>query len=111
MLTVIDATKGYNVSESFIYNVCDKDGFVRLPKCGKSERLELMGISGYAEVLQATESEACTFAKSEKIASNGVGVLCFLPFIKAYGVRICVREHLKLFVRIFGAEQGSRTRA
>ena len=31
--------KGYNVSESFIYNVCDKDGFVRLPKRGKSERL------------------------------------------------------------------------
>ena len=78
--------KGYNVSESFIYNVCDKDGFVRLPKRGKSERLELMGSSGYAEVLQAPESEVCTFAKSEKIASNGVGVLCFLPFIKAYGI-------------------------
>ena len=84
--------KGYGVSESFIYNVCDKDGFVRLPKRGKSERQELMGSSGYADVLQASESEICTFAKSEKIVSKGVGVLCFLPFIKAYGIDEAIEQ-------------------
>ena len=78
--------KGYNVSESFIYTVCDKNGFVRLPKRSKSERRELMGNNGYASVLQAAESEICTFKEEEKFSSKGVGVLCFLPFIKAYGL-------------------------
>jgi hypothetical protein len=84
--------KGYSVSEGFIYNVCDENGFARLPKRGKSEKQELMASSRYADVLQAPESVMHTFSESEKFASKGVGVLCFLPFIKAYGIDEAIEE-------------------
>ena len=78
--------KGYGVSEGFIYSVCDENGFARLPKRSKAERLELIAGSRYTEVLAAPASEMCTFTEHEMFASKGVGVLCFLPIIKAYGI-------------------------
>ena len=78
--------KGYNVSEGFIYKVCDENGFARLPKRSKHQRQELMESSGYADVLQAPISEMYPFCENERFSSNGVGVLCFLPIIKAYGI-------------------------
>ena len=84
--------KGYNVSEGFIYTVCDENGFARLPKRSKQDRQELMENSGYADVLSAPESEMCAFRRAEKFASKGVGVLCFLPFIKAYGIDAAIEK-------------------
>ena len=42
--------------------------------------------SGYAGLLSALVSGTHPFSKHEQFASKGVGVLCFLPFIKAYGI-------------------------
>jgi DNA-binding transcriptional MerR regulator len=78
--------KGYDVSEGFIYKICDDNGFARLPKRSKLEKQELMKSSGYANVLQAPVSEICTFSEAERFASKGVGILCFLPLIKTYGI-------------------------
>jgi hypothetical protein len=78
--------KGYNVSEGFIYKVCDDIGFARLPKRSKWERQELMESCGYADVLQASASGICAFSETERFTSKGVGILCFLPLIKAYGI-------------------------
>jgi transposase len=78
--------KGYNVSEGFIYNICDENGFSRLPKRSKYQQQELMRSSGYADVLQAPTSEIYPFSENEQFSSKGVGVLCFLPFIKTYGI-------------------------
>ena len=72
--------KGYNASEGFIYNVCDENGFVRLPKRSKYQKQELMRSSGYADVLEAPLSETHPFSENEQFSSKGVGVLCFLPF-------------------------------
>jgi len=83
---------GYNVSEGFIYNVCIKSGFARLPKRSKEERQELMESSGYADLLQAPVSEAYSFLTQEKFSSSGVGVLCFLPFIKVYEIDRAIEE-------------------
>jgi len=84
--------KGYNVSEGFIYTVCDENGFARLPKRSKDQRQELMNSSGYADVLQAPISEMFAFSNLERFASKGVGVLCFLPIIKAYGIDQAIEE-------------------
>ena len=84
--------KGYNVSEGFIYNICDDNGFARLPKRSKLERQELMEGSRYANVLQAPVSEICPFSKYERFASKGVGVLCFLPIIKSYGIDMAIER-------------------
>jgi hypothetical protein len=84
--------KGYNVSEGFIYNVCDGDGFTRLPKRSKQDRQELMESNRYVDILQAPVSEMCSFSEPEKFSSDGVGLLCFLPFIKAYGIDKVIEE-------------------
>ena len=78
--------KGYNVSEGFIYDVCDENGFARLPKRSKCQQQELMRNSGYANVLHAPISEMHPFTDNEQFSSKGVGVLCFLPFIKMYEI-------------------------
>jgi len=78
--------KGFNASEGFIYKVCDENGFARLPKRSKWERQELMNSSGYADILQAPISGMYPFSQEERFSSKGVGVLCFLPLIKAYGI-------------------------
>ena len=78
--------KGYNVSERLIYDICDENGFARLPKRSKWQRQELMRNSRYADVLKAPVSEMFSFSENEHFSSKGVGVLCFLPFIKMYGI-------------------------
>jgi len=78
--------KGYDVSEGFIYRVCDENGFVRLPKRSKEQRQKLLENSSYVDVLQAPVAVMHQFSEEEEFASSGVGVLCFLPFIKAYGI-------------------------
>jgi len=88
---LLDA-KGYNISEGFIYTISDEHGFVRLPKRSKLERQELMNNSGYVDVLQAPVSEMISFTEEEQFMSKGVGVLCFLPFIKAYGIDKAIEE-------------------
>ena len=83
---------GHNVSEGYIYSVCDENGFSRLPKRSKAQRQEVMGSNGYAGVLHAPISEMVSFAEEEQFSSKGVGVLCFLPFIRAYGIDKAIEE-------------------
>jgi hypothetical protein len=78
--------KGYDVSEGFVYRVCDESGFARLPKRSKEQRQDLLENSGYVDVIEAPVSVMHQFSKKEEFASSSVGVLCFLPFIKAYGI-------------------------
>ena len=91
-IKVLMDSKGYGVTESFIYNVCDENGFARLPKRNRHQRQELMENSGYADVLAASEAGVYSFSQDEKFSSKGVGVLCFLPFIKAYGIDSAIEE-------------------
>jgi hypothetical protein len=83
---------GYSVSEGFIYNICDENGFVRLPKRSNWQRQELMESSGYASIIQAPVSEMLPFSETEQFSSKSVGVLCFLPLIRAYGIDKAILE-------------------
>jgi hypothetical protein len=51
-----------------------------------------MRSSGYTSVLQAPVSESYSFSETEHFSSKGVGVLCFLPIIKAYGFDNAIEE-------------------
>jgi hypothetical protein len=84
--------KGYDVSEGYIYNVCDKNGFARLPKRSKWEHQELMKSSGYANILPAPVSEIYDFKKDERFSTSGIGILCFLPFIKTYKIDAAIEQ-------------------
>jgi hypothetical protein len=77
---------GRGVSEWAIYKVCDDSGFARLPKRGGGQRQELMERGGHMGVVEAPVSAACQFPAEERFSSKGVGVLCFLPLIKAHGI-------------------------
>jgi len=83
---------GHETTEWVIYKVCDDSGFARLPKRSGEQRQELMERSGYADVAQAPVSMEYRFAKEERFSSKGVGVLCFLPFIKAFGIDKAIKE-------------------
>jgi hypothetical protein len=78
--------RGHAVSEGFIYSVCDENGFARLPKRTREERNELLSKAGSTEWLDAPVSDMQDFAVQERFMSQGVGLLCFLPLIKAYGI-------------------------
>jgi len=85
-IKVILDSVGYSVSEGVVYSVCDDNGFARLPKRSSEQRQELMESSGYAGVVQVPVSTMHMPSAGEKFSSKGVGLLCFLPFIKAYGI-------------------------
>jgi hypothetical protein len=82
---ILDA-KGLQASEGFIHKVCEEDGFARLPKRGRAERRELMEGGGHAGVVAAPVAGGIAFDRPERFSSKGVGVLCFLPVIKEYGI-------------------------
>jgi transposase len=85
-IKVLLDSKGFDISEGQIYTICDENGFARLPKRTREERDELLAKSGYAETLTAPVSEVQDFSGEEQFASKGVGILCFLPFIKTFGI-------------------------
>ena len=91
-IRIILNAKGYDVSEGLIYRISDENGFVRLPKRSSEQRQELMESSGYVDVLQAPVSVMHLFDAEERFSSGGVGVLCFLPFIKALGIDKAIKE-------------------
>jgi hypothetical protein len=85
-IKIILNAKGHNVSEGLIYRVSDENGFARLPKRSSEQRQELMENSRYVDVDAAPISVMHPFTKEERFSSDAVGVLCFLPFIKAYKI-------------------------
>jgi transposase len=91
-IKIILNAKGHDVSEGLIYRVSDENGFARLPKRSSEQRQELMENSGYVDVDTAPVSVMHPFTKEERFSSDGVGVLCFLPFIKAYGIDKAIGE-------------------
>ena len=88
---ILDA-KGYMVSERQILSICNDNGFVRLPKRGRQERLDIMVDGKYALLATAPVSEMLSFDINESFASKGVGLLSFLPIIKLYGIDSVIEE-------------------
>jgi len=82
---ILDA-KGYMVSEGLILNICYENGFVRIPKRGREDRQEILEDGRYVGVSTAPTSEMLPFNIEESFTSKGVGLLCFLPIIKTYGI-------------------------
>ena len=85
-IKIILDSKGFLISERQILEICYDNGFVRLPQRGRKERLEILEDGRYVEVSPAPVSEMIAFSINEKFSSKGVGLLCFLPIIKSYGI-------------------------
>jgi transposase len=73
--------KGEKVSETFIYHSITSAGFARLPKRTKLAKIEMQSnIKIEAPVAELLDDVSVSFNTSN------VGVLCFLPLIKAYEI-------------------------
>ncbi|MCP4915276.1 MAG: transposase, partial [Oligoflexia bacterium] len=75
-------SKGYKVSEKYIYNVLKRDGFARLPR--RSKRIK--EATGVEEKIDAPVSYAIDYTPEKFRTGNTIGILCLIPYIKQYGI-------------------------
>ena len=71
---------GHKVAENTIYLMLKKEGFARLPKRSKQEKRQLEKAK-----IKAAKTSALSFEQENFKTSSG-GLLCFLPYIKQYGI-------------------------
>lgn len=71
---------GHKIAENTIYLMLKKDGFARLPKRSKQEKHQLEKVK-----IKAAKTSVLSFSEENFKTSSG-GLLCFLPYIKQYGI-------------------------
>ncbi|MDA3915518.1 MAG: hypothetical protein PF690_00900, partial [Deltaproteobacteria bacterium] len=74
--------QGYSVSERYVYNVINKEGFARLPRRNNSIREK----AGSALKIEAPKSFMIDFLPETFSGQNSLGILCLLPYIQRYGI-------------------------
>jgi len=78
---------GRPMSAGLIGDILRENGFVRMPKRDRVTKEETYRNSGYAQLAEAPVSKAIEFDTEEfSVPSKGVGLLCFLPILKKYGI-------------------------
>ena len=80
--SALDA-QNINISERYVTKVLEKEGFGRLPRRDKESRNESM--SQIKDKVAAQKAQKLSF-EPEVFSSQLAGILCFLPFIKLYGL-------------------------
>lgn len=84
---IMDARR-MEVTESYIYTVLKKDGFVRLPRRSNRERsIALGGITTVEAQMSVVFKD-----KSDQFSSENLGVFCFWPHIMKYGLWEVIRS-------------------
>jgi hypothetical protein len=79
ILRSLQAT-GNDVSYQYVYKLLRSDGFAKLPRRTKQEKTDLETSN-----LKAPVSEPVSFTR-ESFLTSSAGLLCFLPYIKKYGI-------------------------
>jgi len=69
------------ISEKHIYNILKKDGFARLPKRRQKERNMPQKVAAIT-----APKPSLLISNCEEFNTQNAGVLCFLPYIKKYGI-------------------------
>jgi rRNA-processing protein FCF1/transposase len=83
-------TQDYTVSEKYIYLILNKEGFARLPRRSQREK----NASPLHEIITAPESVSLTFQTEKFTSESSIGLLCFLPIIKTYGIdKVILNSH------------------
>ena len=74
--------QGYKISQKYVYNVVNKDGFARLPRRNLSTREKAP--STYK--LDAPKSVMLDYRHETFSSQNALAILCLLPYIQNYGI-------------------------
>ena len=85
--TILDA-QNKAVSESYIYSTPVAEGFARLPR---RDKLEKVSVAINETILEAAKTEVLTYTP-ESFTSTSAGVLAFLPYIISYGIDKIISE-------------------
>jgi transposase len=72
----------HDVSERYVSNVVNREGFGRLPRRNTAQRTEALN----AVEINAEKSRLLSLKKVEFQSHNAIGLLCFLPYIEKYGI-------------------------
>jgi hypothetical protein len=75
-------TRGYKISERYIHTILQKEGFDRLPRRSKQDR----GLRNTRDIITAPEAVALPYTPERFTTVNSIGILCLLPYMKAYGI-------------------------
>lgn len=81
-------TLGHRVSQGYIYNTLAQAGFSRLPRRSKAVRDE----SKAAVKLSAPPTQMLSYATETFSTRQGMGLLCLLPYIDAYGLHPLIEQ-------------------
>ena len=79
-------SKGYQVSEKYIYLVLKKMGFSRLPR--RSKKIKSMKDQ---PKIKAEKSVVIDFSP-EKFSTNLAGLFCFIPYFERYGITQAISQ-------------------
>jgi len=82
-------SQGEKTSESYIYQEIKKAGFARLPRRTKFAKTDIQ-----ATVKIEAPKTAMLTGEKESFNSSNVGLLCFAPLIKSYGIDKLIGESL-----------------
>lgn len=85
-------TQKYKISERYVFSVIKKEGFARLPRRDIKERDETR--ININEKLPAAKSEELQLDPEQFSTENSIGILCFLPYIKEYGLDVIIQKSL-----------------
>jgi len=86
----LDSQKGCPASESYVQKVIKTNGFARLPRRSKQARDHVT----IGNKLLAPESTPLKFSSATFSTQNSAGVLCFLPYIKKFGIDKAIESSL-----------------
>jgi len=86
-IKVILDGKGIKVSEKEIYLIVKQEGFARLPRRTKKEKQKLE-----VTTIKPEQSTAIKFESADTFSSNSLGLLCFWPYIKQFGIDKIINE-------------------
>ncbi|MEW6237159.1 MAG: transposase [Candidatus Omnitrophota bacterium] len=79
--TILDS-KGCEISEKSIYIVLKKEGFARLPRRSRQEKMTRR----VQDKITAPESAALAFQEERFSSESAIGILCFLPYLRRYEI-------------------------
>lgn len=80
--------QGHSVSERYVYNVINKEGFARLPRRNNSIREK----ASSELKIEAPKSFMLDFFPETFSSQNNLGALCLLPYIQRYGIDRLIQQ-------------------
>ena len=85
--SILDAN-GFNVSTQLIHLILKKEGFARLPRRSQHEKNAVP----FSPKIAAPESEPLAFQPEQFSCESSIGLLCFLPLIRRYGIDQAIQD-------------------